>query len=59
MGVQAVAEGVWVGSQGCVGCMMSLGGSWGIISLVGFEMNGEAWRLPRASERLSGHVGDC
>ncbi len=36
----AVAEGTWVECQGCVGCVMSFGGSWGIVSLIGYEMNG-------------------
>ena len=39
-GARAVAEGARVGCQGCVGCVMSFGGSWGIVSLVWYEMNG-------------------
>ena len=33
-------RGVVVKSLGCVGCMMSFGGSWGIVSLGWYEMNG-------------------
>jgi hypothetical protein len=36
--VPALRE-VWVGCQGCVGGVMSFWGSWGIVSLVGYEMN--------------------